>query len=579
MPVPVQNPEIAHVANGFTTVFAYPFLIFDAADLRVRVDGTLAVLNVDYTVTGVNVEAGGTVVFGSAPSNGANVTIQRRMPLGRDIEYQYSGDFQSPTVNRDFDRLWMMGQDIDADGARAMRLPVGDTASTELPQLSDRALRGMAWDADGNAVAAPASDATSLGVMLADKVTDDNGAALVGFGVGLAYPGATVGAKLSERLSVKDFGAVGDGVADDTAAIQATVTAAGNRPGGCTVFFPNGTYKVSAPINVTKPGVMLKGDGKDSTQVVRATAYGTMFYFANGATVLDGTGIGHMRLIDNGANNNSGNLIEVENASRFTADNLTFFGGTNGIILRGAANVELSNIYMYMQTPAAPFANRYGIRLIATGVVGAPVVFGSNVSLNNVHIYGGDNMAASYSNLEACLEIEAVDGLWVNGCYFGGASRADVWLTRINPAHSCGNIYFANTMLDICRGHGLLIDGTVIHQRMRFGGSISCAGVGVAGKEGIYVAGPVDNFTINATVDGWKGNGIHLGATGGMVCTNVNVTGSLITANTGYGVQIEANAGTNQFIVTANNLTGNTAGSLNDLTAGGTSKLTTGNLV
>jgi len=45
--------------------------------------------------------------------------------------------------------------------------------------------------------------------------------------------------KLAETVSVKDFGAVGDGVTDDTAAIQAAF-ATGNS-----VFFPAGTYIVS----------------------------------------------------------------------------------------------------------------------------------------------------------------------------------------------------------------------------------------------------------------------------------------------------------------------------------------------
>ena len=43
-------------------------------------------------------------------------------------------------------------------------------------------------------------------------------------------------------LNVKDYGAVGNGVADDTAAVQAAITAA-NTSGG-TIFFPIGTYKV-----------------------------------------------------------------------------------------------------------------------------------------------------------------------------------------------------------------------------------------------------------------------------------------------------------------------------------------------
>jgi polygalacturonase len=52
--------------------------------------------------------------------------------------------------------------------------------------------------------------------------------------------------KLQESVSVKDFGAVGDGVADDTAAIQAAIDAVS----GGTVFFPFGTYYITGTVNV-----------------------------------------------------------------------------------------------------------------------------------------------------------------------------------------------------------------------------------------------------------------------------------------------------------------------------------------
>ena len=52
----------------------------------------------------------------------------------------------------------------------------------------------------------------------------------------------TVQAKLRESVSVLDFGAVGDGVTDDTAAIQAALTT------GQAVFFPDGTYKVTGTL-------------------------------------------------------------------------------------------------------------------------------------------------------------------------------------------------------------------------------------------------------------------------------------------------------------------------------------------
>jgi len=68
--------------------------------------------------------------------------------------------------------------------------------------------------------------------------------------------------------NVKDFGAVGDGIADDTAAIQAAIDSLPD-PGGI-VFFPAGVYKVTSTIQVgngtdislsTKNGVHLIGSG------------------------------------------------------------------------------------------------------------------------------------------------------------------------------------------------------------------------------------------------------------------------------------------------------------------------------
>src|SRR5258708_19779368 len=47
-------------------------------------------------------------------------------------------------------------------------------------------------------------------------------------------------------FNVKQYGAKGDGVADDTPAVQATINAAAANPGGGMVLFPKGTYLLNS---------------------------------------------------------------------------------------------------------------------------------------------------------------------------------------------------------------------------------------------------------------------------------------------------------------------------------------------
>jgi Pectate lyase superfamily protein len=55
---------------------------------------------------------------------------------------------------------------------------------------------------------------------------------------------------LSDFVSVKDFGAVGNGVTDDTVAIQNTINASSAGLSVRTVFFPQGTYAISSPLQL-----------------------------------------------------------------------------------------------------------------------------------------------------------------------------------------------------------------------------------------------------------------------------------------------------------------------------------------
>jgi len=84
-----------------------------------------------------------------------------------------------------------------------------------------------------------------------DDLLAPSGSNSVGYlPAGTGAVATTVQTKLRESVSVKDFGAVGNGVADDTAAIQACINA--GAPSGKTIFFPAGVYRTTATVGFTR---------------------------------------------------------------------------------------------------------------------------------------------------------------------------------------------------------------------------------------------------------------------------------------------------------------------------------------
>jgi hypothetical protein len=70
----------------------------------------------------------------------------------------------------------------------------------------------------------------------------------------------------TDQIDVRSFGAIGDGAADDTAAVNAALSAAVAR-GGATVFFPHGRYLLTAALSVPE-GVRIKGERTDLVNLI-----------------------------------------------------------------------------------------------------------------------------------------------------------------------------------------------------------------------------------------------------------------------------------------------------------------------
>lgn len=96
-------------------------------------------------------------------------------------------------------------------------------------------------------------------------------------------------------VNVLDYGAAGDGVTDDTAAIQAAIDEVFSLYGG-TVFVPVGEYKITSPL-VLRAYVHLYGDGQMATIIHQATAGEDVVQaYADGDGLFAYAELSHMRL-------------------------------------------------------------------------------------------------------------------------------------------------------------------------------------------------------------------------------------------------------------------------------------------
>ena len=234
---------------------------------------------------------------------------------------------------------------------------------------------------------------TSTNVMLVtwDNITGINGtgiatnANLVEYDppfTGAVTSGYNVEEKLSQTVSVKDFGAVGDGVTDDTAAINAALAASNS------VFIPSGLYKVttinlnqSTGINSTG-GNLIYGAGTDDagTQLIGTAGY-TMFKAWGDAPPA------------------------FSKSLSFTLKEMRLFGSGNtgiGIDLYSCINCRIENVYVT--------GFDYGLKArttIGISFVGTTSFVGNNVGikvplLSSAGVAATENLCANLWSFDYC---------------------------------------------------------------------------------------------------------------------------------------------------------------------------------
>lgn len=211
-------------------------------------------------------------------------------------------------------------------------------------------------------------------------------------------------------VNVKDHGATGDGVTDDTAAIQEAIDSLAGAAG--TIYFPSGVYLTTSGITVSGHRQVLVGDGKNTSKInFYPTVAGTAMTFQySAASSLVQCGIKDMGFM--GSGDEVKTAIKLVDVDIFDLENIAIGGGNTwtdstyscvGIQIKGLDFINISKVDVYADTPIqisenpnseydidhTTFKNTY---LIASST-NACVLVDSDVNLTNVSFEGYNGWA------------------------------------------------------------------------------------------------------------------------------------------------------------------------------------------
>jgi polygalacturonase len=340
-------------------------------------------------------------------------------------------------------------------------------------------------------------------------------------------------------VDVRAFGAIGDGVADDTATIQAAIDSFGQAVGqsasGGQVFFPSGEYKITSTINVYS-GIHIVGAGTQAT-IIKCNSVGSGYAFKN-----------------------------VDNANFFSYHGLTINGGGTTTCKGG--------IFIGNNSGGGGFSAYISVKDIdiqaftTTAAIGINLANPSHCHLSNVNIFaladgsGGATALIIVANMtnagvfsfDACkfgdwigtdngLEIQSsssssasVSEVIFNGCFFGGTIRSVRLKVPSAPAGNHRNIKFNSCH---CETNNTDADSDLMLIEACINLSINNCGLhgggntdnGILFNKGGVVGGVslVNNAFINLDTNG---DAVEISSSGGGSFNNIEIQGIFLKDTT-----------------------------------------------
>lgn len=275
---------------------------------------------------------------------------------------------------------------------------------------------------------------------------------------GSVFP-RNVDAKLQEVVSVKDFGAKGDEVTDDTAAIQAalnwltsyTSTESGFNRGGRALFFPAGNYRVTSTLTLDpKPQLTIYGEGAASH--VRSTFNGTLLRAGNPSV---GSLVNfNLRDISFSGPANTPTfsdciLLDLRRAYRPIIENCTFDRAHTCVKFSGVVHGNIKLCELRRSDNNNQGGEPRGTNLLIDGVIDGVQWGNAGIHVEDCEFFGGADSIPIDPNKIVMhnIHVRNIDGLYISNTHmynarYGLCFEPDGVLRNFVTTVMCSNVYF-----------------------------------------------------------------------------------------------------------------------------------------